>query len=351
MTGLAEKDLRELADTLGELYEPCTLDEFSDRVLAILPRLIGFDVCSYNEIDPPNARIVARMEPFLQFPDMFEAFETNMHQHPLISHFDATRDERARMISDFISLRAFRQLPIYQEFFRHVGVDRQLGVAFTARDPVIVGVAVNRVGTDFSERDRAALDFLRPHLARAYASAAATTALGLDVRSLTALVEHDPESAAVLTAGGELGYLSDRARELLTRYFGAPIPSGRLPAPLDDWIAYVRAGRLGAPTAALLATGQFQRDSSQLTVAVVSADPHGSLVLALTEHDDPAARAAMLGLTLREAEVLSLAAAGQTNAEIAESLGISPLTVRTHLERAFPKLGVRNRTEASAKLR
>jgi DNA-binding CsgD family transcriptional regulator len=351
MTGLAEKDLRELTDTLGELYVPCTLDEFSDRVLAIMPRLIGFDVCSYNEIDPGNARIIARMEPFTQFPDMFTAFEANMDQHPLIRHFNATGDERARKISDFVSTRDFRQLPIYQEFFRHVGVDHQLGVAFHARDPVIVGVAVNRLGTDFSERDRAALDFLRPHLARTYASAAATTALGLDVRSLSALAQHDAEGAVVLTANDVLSYVSDRARELLARYFGAAMTSGRLPAPMDVWIASVRAGSLGRPVPALLGTRQFRRDSARLTVAVISADAHGSLILALTEQDDPAARAAMLGLTQREAEVLSLVAAGQTNSEIAESLGISPLTVRTHLEHAFPKLGVRNRTEAAAKLR
>ncbi len=53
-------------------------------------------------------------------------------------------------------------------------------------------------------------------------------------------------------------------------------------------------------------------------------------------------------LTGREAEVLGWVARGKTNAEIAAALFISPLTVRTHLEHIFEKLGVRTRTAAAA---
>ena len=56
-------------------------------------------------------------------------------------------------------------------------------------------------------------------------------------------------------------------------------------------------------------------------------------------------------LTRREAEVLSLAATGVTNDELAAALAISPGTVRKHLERAYEKLGVQNRVEAIAALR
>jgi len=50
----------------------------------------------------------------------------------------------------------------------------------------------------------------------------------------------------------------------------------------------------------------------------------------------------------REAEILGLVAKGGTNAEIAPILGISPTTVRTHLENAFIKLGVHTRAAAVA---
>jgi DNA-binding NarL/FixJ family response regulator len=55
-----------------------------------------------------------------------------------------------------------------------------------------------------------------------------------------------------------------------------------------------------------------------------------------------------LGLTPRESEVLALVARGQTNAEIAATLGTSPATVRKRLERVFRKVGVQHRTEAAS---
>lgn len=54
------------------------------------------------------------------------------------------------------------------------------------------------------------------------------------------------------------------------------------------------------------------------------------------------------GLTRREVEILHLVTQGKTNKEIAADLYISPLTVRTHLEHVYQKLGVGSRTEAVA---
>jgi DNA-binding NarL/FixJ family response regulator len=51
-------------------------------------------------------------------------------------------------------------------------------------------------------------------------------------------------------------------------------------------------------------------------------------------------------LTAREIEVLGLVGRGGTNAEIGRALFISEATVKTHLLRAFAKLGVDDRTAA-----
>jgi DNA-binding CsgD family transcriptional regulator len=53
-------------------------------------------------------------------------------------------------------------------------------------------------------------------------------------------------------------------------------------------------------------------------------------------------------LTPRELQVLQRASVGQTNAEVAEALGITTHAVKFHLNAIFRKLGVRNRTEAAA---
>jgi DNA-binding NarL/FixJ family response regulator len=50
-------------------------------------------------------------------------------------------------------------------------------------------------------------------------------------------------------------------------------------------------------------------------------------------------------LTGREREVLVQVAAGLSNDEIAERLAVSPLTVKTHVNRAMAKLGARDRAQ------
>ncbi len=50
-------------------------------------------------------------------------------------------------------------------------------------------------------------------------------------------------------------------------------------------------------------------------------------------------------LTAREREVMALAAEGRSNSEIAQHLVVSPLTVRTHIQRAMTKLRARDRTQ------
>ena len=50
-------------------------------------------------------------------------------------------------------------------------------------------------------------------------------------------------------------------------------------------------------------------------------------------------------LTDRERQVLGLVARGLNNTEIAESLGLSPLTAKTHVSRIMGKLGARDRAQ------
>jgi len=58
----------------------------------------------------------------------------------------------------------------------------------------------------------------------------------------------------------------------------------------------------------------------------------------------PAALVA-LGITTREADVLTLVAAGMTNPQIADRLYISPGTVKSHLESLLRKTGSTGRTQ------
>ncbi|MEU9703235.1 response regulator transcription factor [Streptomyces sp. NPDC047981] len=68
-----------------------------------------------------------------------------------------------------------------------------------------------------------------------------------------------------------------------------------------------------------------------------SSDPDGD--------ETPGYSQRLAALTTREREVLVLVAGGHSNDEIAERLDVSPLTVKTHVNRTMAKLGARDRAQ------
>ncbi|BAC73317.1 putative two-component system response regulator [Streptomyces avermitilis MA-4680 = NBRC 14893] len=81
--------------------------------------------------------------------------------------------------------------------------------------------------------------------------------------------------------------------------------------------------------------------------ALLSPGPTARLIARLlrTPVPPPAAAVGPECLSGREREVLTLVARGLNNTEIAESLGLSPLTAKTHVSRIMGKLGARDRAQ------
>ncbi|WP_353813951.1 response regulator [Agromyces sp. SYSU T00266] len=88
-------------------------------------------------------------------------------------------------------------------------------------------------------------------------------------------------------------------------------------------------------------------------VAAIRAAAAGESALAPTVASrlDESQRGGDQRLTVREAEVLALVAAGRTNREIGQALFLSEATVKSHLVHIFTKLGVGSRTAAVARAR
>jgi DNA-binding NarL/FixJ family response regulator len=91
----------------------------------------------------------------------------------------------------------------------------------------------------------------------------------------------------------------------------------------------------------LEAVAAVARGESRLDPAVTAA-----VVGHFRDHRAPVRAVSDLGLTPREREVLVHLARGQSNAEVAAELGVSPGTVKTHVATVLAKLGVRDRVQA-----
>ena len=119
---------------------------------------------------------------------------------------------------------------------------------------------------------------------------------------------------------------------------------------LDDYVARaIRAGASGF-------LGKDVRASDLLagirTVAageaLLSPQATGLLIarfLTTSEQAAPADSGRLAELTAREREVMALAAEGLSNQDIAQRLFLSPLTTRTHIQRAMMKLHARDRAQ------
>jgi DNA-binding NarL/FixJ family response regulator len=99
----------------------------------------------------------------------------------------------------------------------------------------------------------------------------------------------------------------------------------------DELLAGIRAVALGD---AVVAPALTRRLLHAFTEALPAAGRRAA--------EDPRIRA----LTERELEVLRAVASGLTNAEIAQELQLSESTVKTHVGRAFAKIGARDRVQA-----
>lgn len=72
---------------------------------------------------------------------------------------------------------------------------------------------------------------------------------------------------------------------------------------------------------------------------------HARSAVAVREAAEPALASRLLGLSLREREVVGHLLAGKTAKETAREIGIELTTVRTHQYRAFRRLGIRSLKE------
>lgn len=158
-------------------------------------------------------------------------------------------------------------------------------------------------------------------------------------------------SIAVSASDGRLLWQTPLARELLQAYYGEP-PGAFAPAPVVQWLRRHLGDALQqVEPPRLTAEAGARRLTFRLHQRIGQDDEGGEWLIVMREVSDAAAIEAMslaFKLTAREAEVLYWVAKGKINRDIADIVGSSPATVKKHLERVFPKLGVETRTAAAA---
>jgi DNA-binding CsgD family transcriptional regulator len=347
---LRQADLRTALDVVAELGEADDVDAFGAGVVAGLRRLIPADAVAYNEIDfrAGNAIVVVD-PPQIWFAACVEALARYGSQNPLVAHAIREPHFPALKVSDFVSRREFRRTDIYDCLFRPFGLEHQMACGLPGPQALVVGISINRSSREFSERDRALLDLVRPHLVQAHARAAARELSQATILMLEAALGGVGRAAILLSAGGVIQAASAQALQWLDEYCPAPPSEEMLPEPLAAWQERRREILTKGGARSGDEVLEIRCGSRCLTIrAIGDQEADHDLLVFEERHEVSWHQLRMLGLTPRQAEILQLVAAGRSDREIACLLFVSEHTVGKHLEHIFTRLQVTSRTAAAA---
>ncbi len=169
---ISEQDLRCLLRIVADDREDDSADGLSWSLLGDLKDQIGSDSVSFFGLDSKRETAWFEQELPAGAPDDGgEAFWTHYWHSEPCSYPDRTGDVRSvTKISDFYSARQWHATGMYGEYLR--GVEHELMLCLPGGPGRTVRLVFFRgPGSDFSERDRALLALLRPHLREAYLDA------------------------------------------------------------------------------------------------------------------------------------------------------------------------------------
>jgi len=349
MDRLSRRDLRAVLDFVAQVNATADLDGFVTETTRGVARIMPADTTVYNEVNIGRRRINWFVEPDEgdRFPDSRQIFARHMREHPILQFRKREHDGKAIKVSDFLSRPDWRQTALYNEFYRRMRLEHSISISLSTPAPLMIEFTLLRETLDFTERERAILDLLRPHLATAYRNAELIT----DHRRQLALLYRGVDAfgcaAILLTRSGRIHSMTEKARAWVMEYFPGT-ESTRLPDALIAWSGqreWLNDDDDEPPPPQR--PFSVVRPGKRLVVHLLREGNRRILLLQEIHERLRPEELRPLGLTRREAEILAWAAGGKTDAEVAAILGISPRTVSHTLERIYRKLGVETRVAAA----
>lgn len=289
-TSATEKELHDAAEAVQETLRCSCFDEAVECSLAALRRLVPCEFAALTQLNPASALVVTDTDPGGAAVPSFESTREFIFGHPLAAAVAVPKPPAALRISDVLADAEWREHPVRHHMVEMTGespgrlLERQAGSGMFDGQ-VITAAAVNRLGSDFSDRDVEVLKVLAPGLVAA--------------RRLWEQVAAWQAVAAAAADGAEW-----EVRD----------PTGRIVAALPP----ASGGQRSAGKQAVLA--------ARFTLVRRPTLTHG--------------------MSSREIEVMRLAAAGLTADAMGRRLQLSTRTVHKHLEHAYRKLGVSDRVSA-----
>ena len=199
---LRSSDLRAVLEFVETAWTVADERPFTSETLEALNELIPCDELSYCELDRVGKRTIAYLDTNGGDGGDDALFWEIVEDHPLCRHQWAYADFSATRLSDVISRPSLTNSRIYLEWFRPAGIVAELEMGIVGSRTRTRNFILDRAHGNFSARDRAVLELVRPHLAYIHETTQLRSAAGVaEADALERLTTREAEIVELVAAG------------------------------------------------------------------------------------------------------------------------------------------------------
>ena len=329
------------AQTAWDIIRSRNAESIYHRIGKAVTSIISSDVSAIEVFDRNGDYAERRWSNSdLEITQHFESFLATRFSHPLFKEFVISGLKSPVRISDCVDDRGFHATGMFNEFFRPLGISKQMAVALPSDSVGIPVLALARSSVDYTLEEKTLLRELIPKIRSQIAAEQTWGHYDLLIKQLIGA-----EAAVALVAFHEYVVQSaPQVPDLLDRYF----PDGsynhsQLPREL---VALLRSRSSAVCSRYIFRAEQSQ---SSLIISVCDSENGDQQILCFREVESPHRKLAKrFDLSPRLVDVLLLIEEGCSNKQIAEHLRISPNTIRTLVEKLLHRMNVSNRTQAAS---
>lgn len=321
MPSLSEQECQKIPTFLQDLYASRSFEDFATYIREAITELVPAEPSVFVTIDFEKRQTYGR-GPTPYIPDLDELAKKHVHEHPLVTHLLSTFDFSAIKISDFWTKEQLHRSEfVYHRFMRYMDAEDIFTLCLPYLEPqgfvepsslqapnlMVDSINLFREERNFTERDRAILNILQPHLIQARQTAQTCSQLVQEKQDLLDCL--NTSGSVVIGKEGRIQRLTQKAEHLLKQYFPSFNHFGQaLPERLKQWVNYQRS-LLSKHNSTLKPLSPLKIEQSDRLLNVrFAVDPEkDQYMLLLSEQKSTFLSIELLetlGLSTREAEVL-----------------------------------------------
>jgi len=351
---LTAQKMRQLLVFIEQINLSCESEALTQQLLSALTTLIPGDYVSLNIFNRNLEMEDAAWNPVDQcIPAEEQAaiLDEHVSEHPFTPIAVQDWQLPATCMSDVFSQRKLRQTGLYNELYRPLGIEYQLGVGVPTSDNKLLVIAHSRDYRDFNKSEKQLLQVAGCHIHNRLEFANKQMQLSRHLKLLLDFNSTESQGLVILSGDNREQWVNQYAHELIAHYFPHESSnSTKLPSELRAWL---KQQQENLDQIQELQPFIIRSESKELHIDLleVGSTEVGKLLRMEERYRGlPTVVCERFDLTPRESEVLEWVIKGKTNIEIGMLLSIRHTTIKKHLEHIYNKLDVYNRTAAVGKV-